>query len=63
MTNGIGFRITGATNTPIAVEATANLAWGLWVRLQTVGLTNGFFDFVDPTWTNHAARFYRVSSP
>jgi hypothetical protein len=61
--NGFGFRITGTTNIPIVVEGSADLASGAWVWLQTASLTNGFFDFTDPGWTNQAARFYRVRSP
>jgi len=61
--NGFGFRITGTTNIPIVVEASTDLASAAWVPLQTASLTNGFFDFADPGWTNYAARFYRVRSP
>jgi hypothetical protein len=61
--NGFGFRITGTTNIPIVVEASTDLASAAWAPLQTASLTNGFFDFTDPGWTNYAARFYRVRSP
>jgi hypothetical protein len=61
--NGFGFRITGTTNIPIVLEASTDLVGGAWVWLQTASLTNGFFDFTDPGWTNYAARFYRVRSP
>jgi hypothetical protein len=61
--NGFGFRITGTTNIPIMVEGCTDLAGGPWIWLQTASLTNGFFDFTDLGWTNHAARFYRVRSP
>jgi hypothetical protein len=61
--DGFGFRITGTTNIPIVVEGCADLAGGAWVPLQSASLTNGWFDFTDPDWTNHAARFYRTSSP
>jgi hypothetical protein len=61
--NGFGFRITGTANIPIVVEAATDLVGGIWVPLQSASLTNGFFDFTDPGWTNYTARFYRVRSP
>jgi hypothetical protein len=61
--NRFGFRITGTANIPIVVEGSTDLVGGAWVPLQAAGLTNGWFDFTDPGWTNHAARFYRVRSP
>ena len=61
--NGFGFRITGTADIPIVVEGCADLAGGAWVPLQSARLSGGFFDFVDPGWTNYPARFYRISSP
>jgi hypothetical protein len=61
--NQFGFDITGTTNIPIVVEASANLASPVWIPLQTLALTNGLFHFSDPQWTNYPARFYRISSP
>jgi hypothetical protein len=61
--NGFGFKITGTADIPIVVEGCTDLASGAWVPLRTASLSNGFFDFIDPGWTNHPARFYRVRSP
>ena len=57
------FDITGTPNIPIAVEASTNLANGAWVRLWTGLLAGGQLSFSDPSWTNSAARFYRVHWP
>jgi len=61
--NQFGFNITGTTNIPIVVEASANLATASWTALQTCTLTNGSVYFSDPEWTNYPARFYRIRSP
>jgi hypothetical protein len=61
--NQFGFNITGTSNIPIRVEASANLAGPVWIPLQTLTLTNGLFYFSDPQWTNYSGRFYRISSP
>jgi hypothetical protein len=61
--NEFGFTITGTTNIPIVVEASANLASPSWIPLQTCTLTNGSNRFSDPAWTNFPARFYRIRSP
>jgi len=61
--NGFGFRIMATEDIPIVVEGCTDLAGGAWVPLQSASLTNGFFDFSDPGWTNYAARFYRIRSP
>jgi hypothetical protein len=63
LANQFGFTITGTTNIPIVVEASANLAPASWTALQTCTLTNGSIYFSDPGWTNYPARFYRVRSP
>jgi hypothetical protein len=60
---GFGFNITGTTNIPIVVEACTNLTNATWVPLQTLNLTNGFFYFSDPNWSNYPARTYRIRSP
>ncbi len=60
---GFGFNITGTTNIPIVVEASANLGDGPWVSLQSLNLTNGVFHFNDPNWTNQPTRLYRLRSP
>ena len=61
--NQFGFDITGTSNIPIVVEASANLAGPVWTPLQSLTLTNGLFHFSDPQWTNYPVRFYRISSP
>jgi hypothetical protein len=61
--NSFGFTITGSTNIPIVVEASANLASASWTPLQSCTLTNGSIYFNDPLWTNYPARFYRIRSP
>ena len=63
LTNGFGFNITGTSSLVIFVEATANLANPVWSVLSTNTLTGGSYDFSDPQWTNHPARFYRLRSP
>jgi hypothetical protein len=62
-TNQFGFIISWATNMPIVVEATTNLANASWIPLQSLNLTNGAFYFSDPNWTNYPARIYRIRSP
>jgi hypothetical protein len=62
-TNRFGFRITGATNIPVVVEAGTTSPSASWMALQTCTLTNGSVYFSDAAWTNYPARFYRVRSP
>src|SRR5664280_264700 len=62
-TNKFGFNITGTTNIPIALEASADLANPTWVPLQNCTLTNGLLYFSDPDSTNYPARYYRLRSP
>jgi hypothetical protein len=61
-TNGFGFTVSWATNLPIIVEATTNLASVFWTPLATNTLSNGFFHFNDPGWTNFSSRFYRLAA-
>jgi hypothetical protein len=61
--NGFGFNLTGTTNIPIVVEATAGLGSGSWTLLLSCTLTNGLVYFSDPAWTNYPTRFYRIRSP
>jgi len=61
--NQFGFNITGTTNIPIVVEASTNLADGVWTPLQSCLVTNGSIYFSDPQWTNNPGRYYRISSP
>jgi hypothetical protein len=60
--NAFGFTISWATNISVVVEASANLAGGIWTPLQTNTLTNGSFYFNEPLHSNSPGRFYRVSS-
>ncbi|MGA2685086.1 MAG: leucine-rich repeat protein [Verrucomicrobiota bacterium] len=62
--NGFGFSVSGATNLSVVVEATTNLTTPLltfWTPLATNTLSNGFFYFSDPQWTNYSRRFYRLT--
>ena len=61
--NRFGFIISWATNLPVVVEASTNLANPIWSALQTNALTNGSSYFSDPQWTNYLGRFYRLRSP
>jgi len=62
-TNRFGFIISWATNTPVVVEACANLFHPAWIPVGTNTLTGGSSYFSDPQWTNHPARFYRLRAP
>ena len=62
-TNGFGFTISWATNIPVVVEASTNLANPVWNPVATNTLTGGVSNFHDPRWTNVPGRFYRVRSP
>ena len=62
--NGFGFSVSGVTNLSVVVEATTNLTTPLppfWMPLATNTLSNGFFYFSDPQWTNYPRRFYRLT--
>jgi hypothetical protein len=58
--NGFGFSISWATNRPVIVQASTDLANPVWTTLQTNALTNGVFNFSDPQWANYPGRFYRI---
>jgi hypothetical protein len=62
-TNQFGFIISWATNLPVVVEASLNLATPTWSPLATNTLTSGSSYFTDPRWKNYPARFYRLRSP
>jgi hypothetical protein len=62
-TNHFGFIISWATNVPVVVEASNNLANPNWSPLATNTLTSGSSYFSDLQWTNYPARFYRLRSP
>jgi hypothetical protein len=61
--DGFRLEVTGTTNIPVVVEACVDLSSMVWVPLQTNNLTGGALFFLDPAWTNHPARFYRIRSP
>src|SRR5262249_20493337 len=61
--NQFRFTITGTTNIPMVVEASANLTNGPWLALQRITLSNGSVSFSDPQWTNYSTRFYRLRAP
>jgi hypothetical protein len=61
--NVFGFTISWATNISVVVQACANLANPAWIPIQTNVITNGWFYFSDPQWTNYAERFYRITAP
>jgi hypothetical protein len=63
LTNGFGFIISWATNTPVIVDACADLLNPAWAPISTNHLTNGTSYFSDPQWTNYPSRFYRIRSP
>ncbi len=58
--DAFGFTISWATNVPVVVEASTNVANPTWVPLQTKALSGGWTHFSDPQRTNYPARFYRV---
>ena len=62
-TDGFSFTISWATNTPVVVEASTNLANPSWSPVGTNTLTAGSSYFSDPQWANHPGRFYRLRSP
>ena len=62
-TNQFGFIISWATNIPVVVEASTNLATPVWTPVATNTLTDGSSYFSDPQWADHPGRFYRLRSP
>ena len=62
--NCFGFNITGNGNIPLVVEATTNLATGVWTSLANTTLgTSGSFYFSDAASSEHPSRFYRIVWP
>lgn len=57
-----GFNVTGTPNIPIVIEASTGLS-KRWQTLQSIDLTNGFFQFSDSQWSNYSTRYYRIRSP
>ena len=62
-TNAFGFIISWATNIPVVVETSTDLANPEWQPVSTNTLTGGSAYFSDPEWINNPARFYRLRSP
>ena len=58
--NGFNFRISWATNVPVVVEATTDLAQTVWAPVSTLTLTEGMAYYTDSEWSEYAARLYRV---
>lgn len=58
--DGFGFAISWATNASIVVEASVDLRD--WSPVRTNTLVKGTNHFVDPSWTDHPQRCYRVRS-
>jgi len=61
--NAFGFDVSWATNVLAVVQATTNLANPVWTPVYTNSLTNGWFHFSDPQWSNYPGRYYRVAIP
>ena len=58
------FRFTGAPGSSYLIQAKTNLADPTWLTIGTnVTDPGGFSLFVDASYTNGAARFYRVATP
>jgi hypothetical protein len=62
-TTGFVFTISWATNLPVVVEASTNLAHPIWTPVATNTLAGGWSYFSDPEWKSYPARFYRIASP
>jgi hypothetical protein len=61
--NGFGFDIAGSNGSTAVVEVCTTMATILtWLPIQTNTMTNGYWYFTDPTWTNSVQRFYRARS-
>ena len=61
--NGFSFIISWATNVPVVVEATTDLAQPVWTPVSTNTLVSGTAAFSDPQWQSYPARFYRLRTP
>lgn len=55
-----GFRVAWATNLPVVIEASANLAIPEWLPVATNHLFQGWTDFRDPLGATLPHRWYRV---
>jgi hypothetical protein len=61
-TNGFGFTISWATNLPVVVEASTNLAEPAWSPISTNNLVNGMSHFTNSGSMSHPRRFFRLRS-
>jgi hypothetical protein len=61
--NKFAFIVSWATNLPVVVEASTNLANPTWSPVATNTLTSGWSYFTDPQRTIYPARFYRLRQP
>ncbi len=61
-TNGFSFSFSGTNDMLVVVEASTNLISRTWIPVETNSV-NGYLNFNDSQWTNHAERFYRLSMP
>jgi hypothetical protein len=58
-----GFTISWATNIPVVVEASTNLANPVWTSVATNTLVNGTNYFSDRRLPIYPNRYYRLRSP
>ena len=59
-----GFNISGTPDMPVKVEATTNLASGVWTLVVNANLnSSGTLSFTDPASTSLPARYYRIVWP
>jgi hypothetical protein len=61
--SGFGFTISWATNIPVVVEASIDLAHPAWTRVATNTLSGGLSYFSDAQWRKYPRRFYRATAP
>ncbi len=61
--NHFSFNLAGPENFVLLVEGSTNLAGTDWFPLQTITLTNGSFQFIDPATMSLSNCFYRVRVP
>jgi len=60
---GFGLTIAGTADIPFTIEATTNLAEGVWAPVERATLTNGVVYFSELRSANYPSRFYRVCWP
>ncbi len=59
-----GFNLAGTPDIPVKVEATTNLASGVWTPVTNANLnSSGSLLFTDPASSTLPARFYRIVFP